>query len=123
MRKEMFVFSGYIKSDGDVIIKVLKSFLKSSKIRDRYAVDIQREIKYEDDKIEIYIFDELIELNEPDHAYLFQAEFKGNLEEAETFIETIVSKLREKEIEHMFEWSEVDDNDKEVGEEFEIRYP
>ncbi|SNR13962.1 hypothetical protein [Tenacibaculum jejuense] len=48
---------------------------------------------------------------------------KGTLLEANEFINNFTKKLREKNITHQFEWSEVDENDEEVGEEYEISFP
>ncbi len=115
--EKTFIYSGYIETDLDNVIYILKTFLDASNITDRYAVDIEREVKYRDEKIDIYSY------KYSEKGSLFQVELNGTNEEAQSFIDTITEKLREDSIVHQFEWNEVDENEDQVGEEFEIRFP
>lgn len=115
--EKIFIYNGYMETNHNTILNILNSLVDASKIRDRYAADTHREIKYEDEKKDIYIYDDL------NQGYLCQIELKGSLDEAQEFIDSISEKLRTKMITHQFEWSEVDENDNQIGEEYEITFP
>ncbi|MFD2917091.1 hypothetical protein [Psychroserpens luteus] len=77
---------------------------------------MHREIKYEDESKGIYIYDDL------NQGYLCEIELKGSLEDAQAFINSITEKLRAKMVTHQFEWNEVDSNDFQIGEEYEVSF-
>ncbi|WP_299332906.1 hypothetical protein [uncultured Psychroserpens sp.] len=115
--KKRFIYSGYIKISCDTLLSFMGKVLEPSKIRDRYAADLQRELKYEDDTVEIYAY-------EDGHGgILYQTELKGSLEDAQNYIHMITENLRKLDYIHQFEWSEVDSNDKQIGKEYEISFP
>ncbi|WP_148638447.1 hypothetical protein [Olleya sp. ITB9] len=91
--------------------------LTASKVRDRYAADVEKVIHYEDEKLDIYIYED------GHKGFLFDAELKGALEEAQDFINLFTEKLRNDNLVHQFEWYEVDENDNQIGEEFEVKFP
>ena len=43
-------------------------------------------------------------------------------DEFDYLIDNFTKKLKERNIKHQFEWSEVDENDEQIGEEFEIKF-
>ncbi len=69
--KKTFICTGYIETSLDSIISILKTFLDASNITDRYAVDIEREVKYRDEKIDIYSY------KYSEKGSLFQVELNG----------------------------------------------
>lgn len=111
-----YTYVGHIEIEYQALISLMKSVLNSSKVKDRYASDIERVIQYNDDKLEIYVYED------GRNGFLWQGEYIGLYEEAQDFINTLTEKLREKNIQHQFEWSEVDENDKQIGEEYEIKF-
>lgn len=113
-----FVFNGYLKTDNaDTIMKILKTIVKDSNLRERYASDIQKEIKYEDDVKDIYIYEDF------NKGFLCSVEFKGVLEEAKGFIFQLTNGLIEYKISYQFDWNEVDNEGRQIGEGYEISYP
>lgn len=93
----------------------MKSFLPPSKVRDRYASDVEQVIHYNDEMLDIYVHEYF------DKGFLCDVELKDSLEEAQNFINTFTNKLDEKNVPYQFDWSEVDENDNEIGEEFEMK--
>ena len=115
--RNIYTYSGYIKLDYKSLISFIKEVLDASKVRDRYAADIEKVIHYNDENLEIYINEDSYD------GFIFSAEYKGTFIEANEFIDNFTKKLKERNIKHQFEWSEVDENDEQIGEEFEIKYP
>ena len=113
-----FIFSGYLKTENtELIMEILKTIVGGSNLRQRYASDIQKEIKYEDDVKEIYIYEDF------NKSFLCNAELKGTFEEAQQFIFQLTNSLKKANIHYQFEWSEIDEEDNQVGEEYEIVFP
>lgn len=113
--KNRYLFGGHIEIEYNSLIFLMKSFLSPSKVRDRYASDIEQVIHYNDEMLDIYVSEYF------DKGFLCDVELKGSLEEAQNFINTFTNKLEEKNISYQFEWNEVDENDKQIGEEFELK--
>ncbi|MFL0108246.1 hypothetical protein [Tenacibaculum maritimum] len=110
-----FIFNGYLKTDNTNTIKeILKNIIGNSNLRERYASDLQKEIKYEDDVKDIYIYEDF------NKGFLCSAELKGTFEETQEFLFDFTNQLKEVNISHQFEWNEVDDEENQVGEEYEI---
>lgn len=115
--EKTFVYNGYIQTKDSVLIfNILKSFLKPSNLRERYASDIQKEIKYENENLDIYIYDDF------NDGFLFNTQLNGTFEEAQNFINILTEKLRERNTPHQFEWNEIDESDEQIGEEYEIKF-
>ena len=117
MVKKIYTYVGYIEIEYQPFISFMKEVLDASKVRDRYAADIEKVIHYNEENLEIYINEDSYD------GFIFSAEYKGTFIEANEFIDNFSKKLKERNIKHQFEWSEVDENDEQIGEEFEIKYP
>lgn len=115
--KKRYLIGGIIEIEHQTFASLLKDILDSSKVRDRYASDIEKVIHYNSDDLDIYIYED----GEKD--FLFDAELKGTIEDTQNFISTLTEKLRDLNCNHQFEWNEVDENNNQVGEEYEIRFP
>lgn len=115
--KKRYLIGGYIEIEYQAFISLMKNMLTASKVRDRYAADVEKVIHYEDEKLYIYIYED------GHKGFLFDAELKGALEEAQDFINRFTEKLRNDNLVHQFEWYEVDENDNQIGEEFEVKFP
>ena len=115
--KKRYLLGGYIQQEYQALIKMLKVFLKASKVRARYASGVEKVVHYEDDVWDIYISEYF------DKGFLLDASFSGNPEDFDDFIEKIKIKLQEDNVPYQFEWNEVDENGDQTGEEYEIRYP
>ncbi|SNR13959.1 hypothetical protein [Tenacibaculum jejuense] len=115
--KKRFTYVGYIKIEYQPLISLMREMLISSKVKERYAADIEKEINYKDEKLDIYIHED------GNNGFLIDIELLGSFVEANEFINNFTKKLREKNITHQFEWSGVGENDEEVGEEYEISFP
>ncbi|AZJ34557.1 hypothetical protein [Tenacibaculum singaporense] len=112
-----YVYSGYIEVDYNLLISLLKELLIASKVRDRYASDIEKEINYNDENVDIYI-------HEDGHrGFIFDCELKGTFEEANKFIDTLTKRFKVENLKHQFEWNEIDKEDNQIGEEYEIVFP
>ena len=114
--RNIYTYSGYIKLDYKSLISFMKEVLDASKVRDRYAADIEKVIHYNEENLEIYINEDSYD------GFIFSAEYKGTFIEANEFIDNFSKKLKERNIKHQFEWSEVDENDEQIGEEYEIKF-
>ena len=116
--KKTYIICGHLQIEYEVFISLLKSFLISSNVKDRYASGIEKTINYKDKNVDIYIY-------EDDQEYfLFNAEYRGALTEVEEFMKEFNTKLMEHSIPHyQFQWNEYDDDGNHIGEEFEIKFP
>ncbi len=112
-----YVYSGYIEIEYKTLISIMKNVLKASNVRDRYAGDVEKTIHYKDDNLDVYAYEDDLK------GFLWQAEYEGTFEGAQASIDTLTSKLREENISHQFEWNEVNENDEQIGEEYEIKFP
>lgn len=110
-----YIINGDIKITYQSLIELLKDMLDASKVRDRYAADIQKVIHYEDNGLDIYV-----EEHEEDW-FFFSAEYKESLEVVENFMETFKVKLDDSSVSpYHFHWSEVDEDEEIVGEQYEF---
>lgn len=78
------------------------------------------EINYEDDLHEIYIHRDDMKINSED--YIFDSEYKGNLQDANTFLKKLIDELLVANIKYKFEYNEAVD-DEAVGEEYVLEHP
>jgi len=116
MMNKNFIYNGYIKTSSDDLINALKNCLDSNKLRERYAADVQKEIRYKDENIELYIFDDL------NNGFILQTELKGTINEAKNFITLIVDGFKNYNIsDYQFEWGEIDEDYNIIGEEFVLK--
>ena len=108
-----FLIGGYIESDFDNLLKLLKGVLNASKLRDRYASDVERTILYNSDVLDIYIYEA------KEDYFIFDASYNGSLEEVSAFMNALGENLSN--LKYEFDWRKVDEDDNEIGEEFEMK--
>ena len=103
------LIGGFSNINYEKLISLMNSMEIINKVNDRYAIDVQKEINYEDENISIYIYDDLEHgflSKEP--TFIFDIELKGSFDEAQAFVNVLTQKLAKQNCPHQFEWNKVD---------------
>ena len=113
--EKRYAIVGQINADKKDIAKLLKEFF-NSKISERYAMEVEHQITIEDNKNSLFLHEA------SNGGYFLHGISKESTNENCTLIFNLHNFFKEKKIHHDFAWNQIDEDENEVGEEFEISF-
>ncbi|MEH2366556.1 hypothetical protein [Nostoc sp.] len=116
---DKIAFYGSIDSDDyEIVASILKKWLATDNLRIKIRI-IGEEIIYENEKIYLYCYNEIIDEGE-EASFLLNGNISETLEQVKELLQQLLQLCREQDINSSFQCVEVNENGDEVSEKLYI---